>query len=132
MPRRFQRRQFGRSQRRKTLWVQNEITTTDRQSVGAATSVIYQQFDLRSTPNQIAVGGTIVRTRGLLNVYSDAIAVQEQPFGAAGIAVVDGEAFDAGIASLPTPYTEGDDKDWLWHTYWSGFTAFVSIGASGG
>ena len=37
--------------------------------------------------------------------------------GAIGIAVVNGEAFDAGVASIPTPWSESFDDRWLYHQY---------------
>ena len=33
--------------------------------------------------------------------------------------VINGEAFDAGVASIPTPYAESFDNRWMWHEYWS-------------
>jgi len=49
-------------------------------------------------------------------------------FGAIGITVVSGEAFDAGIGSIPSPITEGD-ADWM---YYQDFCTFHRITASPG
>ena len=40
------------------------------------------------------------------------------PIGAFGICIVNGEAFDAGVASIPTPWTESFDDRWFFHQYW--------------
>ena len=34
------------------------------------------------------------------------------------MAIVNGEAFDAGVASIPTPWAESFDDRWFYHTYW--------------
>ncbi len=69
---------------------------------------------------------TIVRLRGDFTITSDQVAVQEMAFGAIGAMVVNGEAFDAGIASIPTPWLESFDDRWYWHQYWSAQTEKVS------
>ncbi len=38
--------------------------------------------------------------------------------GALGMCIVNGEAFDAGIASVPTPIAESQDDRWIHHSYW--------------
>ena len=114
---RFRRRTFNRpQQRRRSEWLGNEITTGGINSVGAAAATIYQAKDIRT--DAAMFGGTLARTHGLFSITSDVPVSGESPFGAIGIAVVDGEAFDAGVASLPTPYTEADDGKWLFHSYW--------------
>jgi hypothetical protein len=39
--------------------------------------------------------------------------------GAFGIGITQLPAFTAGIASLPTPITEADDENWLFHTFFA-------------
>ncbi len=76
------------------------------------------------------MGATIVRTHGLLNVFSDQVGATEHPFGAAAILVADGEQFDAGVVAMPTPYTESDDADFFFHTYWATSLFFTANGVS--
>ena len=118
MPRRFQRIPSQR-QRRKTHWVGGQTTPTTAESVGAAASVIALSFDTRTVGSEPSAPFTIVRIRGQFVAYSDQVAQDEDPFGAIGCMVINGEAFDAGVASIPTPYTESFDNNWFWHSYWS-------------
>jgi len=119
---RFQRRSFQRrSPRRATSWIGGENTTTSRQSLVAGGSLIVISFDTRVVSG-IDAPFTIIRLRGDFRISSDQVAVQENPFGAAGAMVVNGEAFDAGVASMPTPVTESFDDRWMWHQYWSAQT----------
>jgi len=127
MPRQRNRR-ASHSQRRRTTWIGNEITSVDKITVAAATSIVYQLFDLRLNP--AIVGSTILRTRGLFRAMTDQVGAAEFPFGAIGMAVVDGEAFDAGIVSLPTPYTESDDHSWFFHSYFATDFDISAVGSS--
>ena len=86
-----------------------------------ATSVIALAFDTRVASQVPVAPFTITRVRGYLEIHSDQTIAQEGPLGAYGIAVVNGEAFDAGVASIPTPWTESFDDRWLYHTYWDAF-----------
>ncbi len=119
---RFQRRSFrsqSQSQRRKTDWIGGVQTgVTSRQSIGAATSAIIASLDTRVAGPPFAPF-TILRLRGQFRINTDQKSAQEAPFGAIGAMVVNGEAFDAGIASIPTPWTESFDDRWYWHQYWS-------------
>ena len=76
---------------------------------------------------------TIVRVRGILMVASDQVASSEFAHGAFGIAVVNGEAFDVGLASIPTPFSEFSDDRWLYHTYWAApIQVIAGQGVTGG
>jgi len=55
------------------------------------------------------------------------VASTEFPFGAFGVCVINGEAFDAGAASIIAPWTESFDDRWMYHTYWG---ARVQVGAN--
>ncbi len=133
MARSFRRRSFQRSPRRRINWSGNEIATTVEQSAPAAGTILYQNLDFRTAANGFLIGGTVVRIRGYLNIFSDVtsptVNTLESPFGAVGIAIVDGEAFDAGVASLPTPYTEAGDTQWMFHSYWSANTGNFGAGS---
>ncbi len=61
---------------------------------------------------------TIVRTRGSLLFYLSASVTGGDGYhGAVGIGIVEANAFNAGIASMPTPITEEDWDGWMWHQY---------------
>ena len=61
---------------------------------------------------------TIIRIRGFFSgTLQTAGAIGEGFFGAVGIAKVQTQAFQAGIASLPTPISEADSDAWMWHSF---------------
>ncbi len=110
------RRNFSRRPQRPLRLSQWAATVPETQfiALAAATSVIDSSF----TPSG-AAPETVIRTRGLLTVMTDQVAASEQPFGAFGICVVSDQAFTAGVASVPTPYTEAESDLWFLHTFWS-------------
>jgi len=120
------RQRRSTSNRRRLVWVGNELTSVGENNLLPATTKIYQQLDMRIDANHFLVGGTIARTRGTLKIWSDQVAAVEEPFGASGMALVNGEAFDAGAASCPAPYTESSSERWLSHNYFSAPTQFIS------
>ena len=62
--------------------------------------------------------GTIVRLRGMFSgTVQAATNLGDGFFGAMGIAVVQTPAFQAGIASVPTPLTEANSDVWLYHQF---------------
>ena len=85
--------------------------------VPASTSVLIASLDTRTTDHPGPF--TIMRVRGFFSVYSDQNTIVERPSGAFGICIVNGEAFDAGVGSIPTPWSESFDDRWLYHTYWA-------------
>ena len=128
---RFQRRPFRqqRSPQRKTAWIQGP-DSVQVSTLAGNTCVLFASFDTRAS-NLIDSPFTIVRTRGLFSVIDVAVDTAFFPFGAFGAVVVGGEAFDAGVASLPCPYSEAFFDRWLVHQYWS--TAnIISTGVSHG
>ena len=114
---RLRRQTFRSGPRRKTQWIGGDVSATTALSIGAATSTVNLTFDTRvvGVPDPF----TIIRLRGEFMIYSDQSAQDEDPFGAIGAMIVNGEAFDAGVASIPTPYTESFDNGWFYHQYWS-------------
>ena len=60
---------------------------------------------------------TIRRTHGILEWRSDQKAADESPFGAYGLCIVSNNAFAAGVASIPGPYTDADSDLWFVHQY---------------
>ena len=62
--------------------------------------------------------GTVVRIRGSLSAFLASYTSAGDGYHcAAGIGVVSSAAFTAGIASVPTPLTEGAWDGWMWHRF---------------
>ena len=57
--------------------------------------------------------GTIVRTRGVISIKPAAFSADVNIFGAFGIGLVSAEAFAAGIASVPEPFSDADWGGWM-------------------
>ena len=80
-------------------------------AVAAGASVIEQ-----SNPTLAAT--TIVRTRGVVSVRPSAYAADAELVGAIGFGVVSDQAFAAGAASVPGPWTDPDWDGWfVWIPY---------------
>ena len=92
------------------------------QNLAAGASVIISAIDFRLAGS---VGeGTIVRRRGLLQIGFGGAASDSDIHGAVGSCIVNGEAFDAGVASVPTPVAEAFDDRWFDHHYFAGMVRF--------
>ena len=75
---------------------------------------------------------TIVRTRGLLSVFSDQQASSEVFFGAAGDVVVTEQATGVGITAVPVPMAN-QNSDWFWFEFFSGnFRQASAVGIMAG
>ena len=71
---------------------------------------------------------TIIRIRGQLHVLLTSANVASGGFaGAAGIALVNSDAFIAGIASIPGPQSDAHWDSWIWHSYWDVRTATATF-----
>ena len=57
--------------------------------------------------------GTIVRTRGMIGLKPTNPEVSVEIVGAFGIGLVSAEAFAAGVASVPEPFTDSDWGGWM-------------------
>ena len=114
MPRGF-RRQGGfptRSQRRKSSWVAGVGSATAQTDVTASGTTL-----ANAAVGILADGLTLVRTRGMLQLYLNAATAQDNGFtGAFGIGVVTTEAFQAGGAAVPQPLVNQGWNGWL---YWT-------------
>ncbi len=74
-------------------------------------------------------GQTLKRTRGLVSWGTDQQASPEQPLGAFGMCVVSEEAFAAGAASIPGPFTDDASDLWVVHQYmFHGFGFATNVG----
>ena len=119
-----------RGQRRKTSWGIGPQTGVD----GAAQSITASSATL-ATGGAFALldGITVVRMRGDLSLFlTQATALGDGYHGAFGIGITRAPAFTAGIASLPTPLTDEDDENWLYHRYVSLFAGGIIANAAMG
>ena len=69
---------------------------------------------------------TIVRVRGLLSVGVQAFTADIEFQGAFGIGLVSDQAFAAGAASIPGPWTDPDWSGWLVWMAWDGRFEFIT------
>ena len=115
----------SRSLKRKTTWLDGP---TAELSVSSVTPQIWNTGLLLTLD-----GGTLVRTRGAglltLNATSQ---VHGGAIGALGIGVCTLQAFNAGVASVPTPIAQIDWDGWLWHQAFNvaSITATISDGVN--
>jgi len=61
---------------------------------------------------------TIMRTRGYVGIRATNAGADATIVGAIGVAIVSEEAFLAGVASIPEPYTDADWGGWyVWRSF---------------
>ena len=72
---------------------------------------------------------TIRRTFGLVNWRSDQQAASEEPVGAFGMCIVSEDAFAAGAAAIPGPFTDASSDLWFVHQFL--YSAFQFLDATG-
>ena len=105
----------GRSARRKTTWV--GPADQDWVDVAGGTAVIVASFTPATGVPSMAEP-TLVRTRGEVALAVDSIAVAIKVVGAYGLAVVSTASFTAGVASIPTPWSDpGWDGWFVWRSF---------------
>ena len=107
-------RTFGRSggATRQVTWV--APADQGYVAVAAGTAVILSSFDanVNNMPKP-----TIVRTRGVVSV-KPAVGTDIEIVGAIGVGIVSDEAFTAGVASIPGPWSEADWDGWfVWRSF---------------
>ena len=101
------RRSSGPRPNRSWAYTQETTYTT----IPASTKVLLASF----VPTAAGVDSTFLRAVGLLSIGSDQSATQEDQIGAFGIIIVTDKAIAAGVASIPGPFTDGDDDGWFVH-----------------
>jgi len=76
---------------------------------------------------------TLMRTRGFFDCFLNGAPTADGDgfHGAVGIGLVTRAAFDAGIASVPTPVTEMSWDGWLWHQVLSVHVGDISLAPTG-
>ncbi len=123
MPRQFVR-PINRSAKRKTSWLNFSAVFTSPTALAAGTSILLASLNAAALALRPF---TIVRTRGMVYVFSDQSAASEEPFGALGFAVVSDEASAIGVTAVPTP-TSGSGSS-LWFS-WTPWFASIKLGSN--
>ena len=104
-------RQFQRTAVRQTSWSNGPGGTSG--SLSAAGSALF------ASGSQALVDGlTLVRTRGRVTIWLTSIDAALSGFRqvAVGLCKVTENAFNAGVASVPTPITDIGWDGWIWHS----------------
>ena len=105
------------SQRRQTAWAFGPEGTL------AHTASAAQLYPTTISPT--VEGLTVVRLRGEFLIFLTSVGSNVDGLsGAVGIGIVTAEAIAAGVAAVPTPFSDDDDELWMWHSY------FNCVGAS--
>ncbi len=117
----------GRGPKRQVTWVgpadQAYIT------VASTTKVIIAFFRPEITVPSIDKA-TIVRTRGQVSITFDSFAADKSIVGAYGAGIVSFDAFTAGVASVPGPFSDADWGGWyLWRSFTKNFEFFDATGS---
>ena len=124
----FPGRTLVRSQRRKTAWGLGPnantilITAIDAPQQWTNGVVLLNEQEV-----------TIVRIRGNFHAVLTAVSSTHGGFAAAaGLGLVTLEAFNAGIASNPSPITDADWDGWMWHSFFDvrSITATIADGVN--
>ncbi len=99
-----------RGPRRKALWQGVSIAFN---SIADNANALSAVLDVRSSP--ALIGSTIVRIHGEFGARQITSAnLSNAATVTGGLLVVQGEAFDAGAASVPEPFGDADAR-WMWH-----------------
>ncbi len=69
--------------------------------------------------NATLINTTIVRTRGVLSIGATGTGADATPIGALGMGIVSDQAFAAGAASIPGPWTDQDWEGWFVWIPWA-------------
>ena len=80
-------------------------------TIGAGLKVLLGSF----TPSNPGVDLTLLRCIGGLSIASDQAGAVETQLGAFGMVLVTDLALAAGAASIPGPFTDGEDDGWFCH-----------------
>ena len=89
-------------------------------AAGGATLISFLSFE---------EAATLVRVRGAVAFRYNSYAADASIVGAIGIGIVSTEAFTAGIASIPEPYSDGDWGGWMvWRSFAHHFQSITQAG----
>ncbi len=92
--------------KRRSLWV--GYADQGFIAVGAGLKVAISNFTLATLDSL-----TVIRNRGFLSVRATVTGVDADVVGAFGIGIVTQQAFAAGVASMPGPWTDSDWDGWM-------------------
>ena len=107
---RFRRGRVSRGSQRKTEWI--GFADQGMLAVTGNTNQIVGNLPFTDP-------ATFVRARGLFSVGVQATSADKTILGAFGAAIVTDQAFAAGAASIPGPWTENDWGGWFVHQVFS-------------
>ncbi len=94
---------------RLTQWIGPAIQSYVGVAAGGATIIASLAFEAPQT---------IVRTRGMVSVKPSVFTADAIIRGAFGIGIVSQEAFTAGVASVPEPFSDADWGGWfVWRSF---------------
>ncbi len=95
-------------------------------AVAASTKVLLGSFTVAGASE------TMRRTRGLVQWTTNQILASEFSIGAFGMCVVTEDAFAAGVASIPGPFTDAGSDVWFVHQFMMHSFQFASgVGIEG-
>ena len=99
--------------RRQTTWI--GPADQDKVAVGSGASVIIASF---KPETNAMLAPTIIRSRGEVALAVSTFAADLAYGGAFGAAVVSDEAFAAGAASIPRPFSDANFGGWfVWQSF---------------
>ncbi len=103
-----------RGQRRRSIWELGpggDDIQFDSQQITASSSII-----LGSAITVVDTELTVVRTRGFFHLQLSVATAALDGFNyALGIGIASNAAIAVGASAVPTPFTEVDAENWLWH-----------------
>jgi len=115
------RHSFGRrgGQKRLTEWIGPADQGYLSVASAGATLIGFGSFE---------TSATIVRTRGMVSIRA-AVSAGLDIIGAIGVGIVSTEAFTAGIASVPEPFSDADWGGWyVWRSFSYRFDSVTQVG----
>ena len=98
-----------------------------QQSLGASAKL------LGTTSLTVSEQQTIIRIRGILHIsLLTSGTAGDSMLGAAGIALVNSDAFAVGATAIPGPQSDANWDAWMWHSFWNiqSMTATIADGTS--
>ncbi len=109
MPRARLRHYSGGRSQRLTQWAGPAAQEYIAVASGGATLVASLAFEEPAT---------VMRTRGRISVKPTSVAADLAIVGAIGLGIVSAEAFTAGVASIPEPFSDADWGGWfVWQSF---------------
>ena len=97
------------SYRPPTDW--SSVSNAGLTNIAATTKILVASFQV------VGSSHTVKRTRGLIHWKSDQLTASEYTIGAFGMCVVSEDAFAAGVASIPGPFSDASSDLWMVHQY---------------